>query len=84
MVFDTHLEDVTDEDKEYAVRLMVEDLDENRKPRSKVSLSFLYYVSPDTSTCEQPIFVEPSTGICDTIKVGDTYTNTIKAQSANG
>ncbi|XP_072023627.1 uncharacterized protein [Amphiura filiformis] len=74
--FDTH-----GDAGNYAVRVVIEDLDENDNPKSKVSLSFLLEVSPDSSTCNRPRIVAPGKS-CTTIPVNEHYEMTIIAEAA--
>ncbi|XP_072023626.1 uncharacterized protein [Amphiura filiformis] len=65
----------------YAVRVVIEDLDENDQPKSRVSLSFLLNVSPNSKTCDKPRIVAPGKS-CTTIPVNEQYEMTIVAEAA--
>ena len=65
----------------YAVRVMIEDLDAFGDPLSRVSLSFLLEVAPDSSTCRQPVIVAPKS-TCKTIPVNELFQDTIIAEAA--
>ncbi|XP_072023638.1 uncharacterized protein [Amphiura filiformis] len=68
---------------DYAVRVMIEDLDENGNPRSKISLSFLLRISPDTTTCDRPAIIEPKYD-CQSIPVGKRFEMKVEAYAAIG
>ncbi len=68
-------------DSHLAVQLMIEDLNENGDPKSRVSLSFLVLVSPETSG-DQPKIIKPSPGVCETVYVEQTYKDKIVAKSS--
>ena len=65
----------------YGVSLMIEDLDANDNPLSRISLSFLLNVSLDDSTCKSPRILEP-TWKCRTIPVNQRHELTITAEAA--
>ncbi|XP_072051938.1 uncharacterized protein [Amphiura filiformis] len=67
---------------DYAVRVIIEDLDDNNEPLSKISLSFLLRISPDITKCETPSIKEPERH-CKTIPVGKLYETKIVADAAN-
>ncbi|XP_072051945.1 uncharacterized protein [Amphiura filiformis] len=64
----------------YAVRVVIEDLDDDDNPKSKVSLSILLEVSPDSSTCNRLAIVAPVKS-CTTIPVNERYKMTIIAET---
>ncbi|XP_072040587.1 integrin beta-like protein A [Amphiura filiformis] len=66
----------------YAVRVMIEDLDQNGDPMSFISMSFLLYVHPDSTTCEVPTIKQPLDG-CKTIPVGEPYEQIVVVESAS-
>ena len=76
MRFNTH-----DASGNYAIRLMIEDLDDQRQPLSKVSLSFLLYVDPDNSDCAGPKILTPN--VCKTIVVDQSFTMDVVAETSN-
>ncbi|XP_072024321.1 uncharacterized protein [Amphiura filiformis] len=65
----------------YAVRVMIEDLDQYGDPLSKVSLSFLLNVSSDSTTCEVPKIIEPVKS-CRTVQVNQHLHIDVVAQAA--
>ncbi|XP_072023636.1 uncharacterized protein [Amphiura filiformis] len=65
---------------DYAVRVMIEDLDENGNPRSKISLSFLLRISPDTTTCDIPVIMEPKYD-CNSIPVDKRFEMKVVAKA---
>ncbi|XP_072024328.1 uncharacterized protein [Amphiura filiformis] len=63
----------------YAVRVIIEDLDQYGDPLSKISQSFLLEVSTDFSTCKAPIILLPEKG-CKTVAVNQPFQITIVAE----
>ncbi|XP_072023909.1 uncharacterized protein [Amphiura filiformis] len=67
---------------DYAVRVIIEDLDVNNDTLSKISLSFLLSISPDITKCGIPTIIEPERhGM--TIPVGKRYEITIVAEAGD-
>ncbi|XP_072023640.1 uncharacterized protein [Amphiura filiformis] len=60
---------------------MIEDLDQNGNPRSKISLSFLLRISPDTTTCNIPEIKEPKFD-CKSIPINKRFEMKVVAEAA--
>ena len=61
---------------------MIEDLDANGDPLSKISLSFLLFVHPDSSTCDIPSIMQPLQS-CKTLPAGQWYEEPVIVEAAS-
>ncbi len=64
----------------YAVRVIIEDLDDNEEPLSKISLSFLLEVSADYKTCDAPRITAVGKS-CTNILVDEAYQVNVVAET---